>query len=185
MVAANSIASAVKNLAIVLCGGIAGGGAVLIGKYLGNNDTEMAKRAGNRINLYALIFGVLAGVTVLLMKPLVFRMVDLNTSAHGYLDGMLYVCAYYCIGKSINSTIIGGVFPAGGDPKFGFWMDTIVMWGIILPLSYVSAFVWHIHPVLLYVVISLDEVIKLPAAIIRYRQYKWLKNITRETAFAS
>lgn len=185
MVAANSIASAVKNLAIVLCGGIAGGGAVLIGKYLGNNDTEMAKRAGNRINLYALIFGVLAGVTVLLMKPLVFRMVDLNTSAHSYLDGMLYVCAYYCIGKSMNSTIIGGIFPAGGDPKFGFWMDTIVMWGIILPLSYVSAFLWQIHPILLYVVISLDEVIKLPAAIIRYRQYKWLKNITRETAFAS
>ncbi len=185
MVAANSIASAVKNLAIVLCNGIAGGGAILIGKYLGNNETEMAKKAGDRINLYAFIFGALAGAAILLMKPLIFRMVDLSPTASEYLNGMLYICAYYCIGKSLNSTNIGGIFPAGGDPKFGFWMDTIVMWGIILPLSYACAFIWKINPVLLFAVISLDEIIKLPAAFVRYRQYKWIKNITREIAPAS
>lgn len=185
MVAANSIASAVKNLAIVLCGGIAAGGSVLIGKYLGNNDIEMAKRAGNKINLYALIFGVLAGLAILLMKPLVFQIVELNPNASAYLNGMLYICAYYCVGKSLNSTNIGGIFPAGGDSKFGFWTDTIVMWGIILPLSYLCAFVWKVNPVLLFAVISLDEIVKLPVAILRYRQYKWLKNITREFAPAS
>jgi putative MATE family efflux protein len=180
MVAATSIASVVKNLAIVLCGGISSGGAVLVGKYLGNNDKKIAKKVGNRINLYALIFGVLAGVTILLMKPLVFHVVDLSDTAKGYLNGMIYICAYYCIGKSINSTNIGGIFCAGGDTKFGFWCDTIVMWGIILPLSYMSAFVWHLHPTLLYAVICMDEVIKLPASIIRYRQYKWLNNITKD-----
>jgi putative MATE family efflux protein len=182
MVAANSVATVVKNLAVVLCGGIASGGAVLIGKYLGNGDRELAKRAGNRINLYALIFGALAGMIVLLMKPLIFYMVDLNAAAQGYLNGMLYICAYYCIGKSMNSTNIGGIFCAGGDSKFGFWCDTVVMWGIIIPLGYLCAFVWHLHPIILYAVISLDEIIKLPAAIIRYRKYKWLNNITRDFA---
>lgn len=182
MVAANSIASAVRNLTIVLCAGIAGGGAVLVGKYLGNGDQQMAKQAADKINLYTLIFGVIAGGTILLIKPLVFQVVELTPTAASYLDGMLYICAYYSIGKSLNSTIIGGIFPAGGDPKFGFWTDTIVMWGIILPLSYLSAFVWRLDPVWLYAVISLDEIIKLPIALIRYRQYKWLNNITRELA---
>lgn len=180
MVAANSVAAVVKNLAIVLCGGISGGGAVLIGKYLGNGDKKMAIKAGNRINLYALVFGLLAGITILLMKPLVFHLVDLNDTAQGYLNGMLYICAYYCIGKSMNSTNIGGIFCAGGDTRFGFWCDTIVMWGIILPLSYFSAFVWHLQPIILYAVICLDEVIKLPAAIIRYRKFKWVNSIIRE-----
>lgn len=184
MVAANSIASAVKNLAVVLCAGIAGGGAVLVGKYLGSGDKALARRAGDRINKYALLFGVLAGATILLLKPVVFQLVNLSADALSYLDGMLNICAYYCVGKSVNSTNIGGIFPAGGDPKFGFWADTVVMWGIILPLSYLGAFVWHLHPVLLYVVISLDEVIKLPLALIRYRQYRWLNNITRELAQA-
>ena len=182
MVAANSVASVVKNLAVVLCAGIASGGSVLVGKYLGHNDSALARKAGNRIMLYALIFGTLAGITVLLMKPLVFRVGDLSEAARGYLDGMLFICSYYCIGKSMNSTVIGGVFCAGGDSKFGFWCDTVVMWAIILPLSYVSAFVWRLPPVALYAIISLDEVIKLPVAFIRYRQYKWLNNITREYA---
>jgi putative MATE family efflux protein len=179
MVASNSIASVVKDLAIVVCGGISSGGAVLVGKYLGNSNKQMAKKAGNKINLYALIFGVLAGLIILLLKLIVFYFVKLNVTAHGYLNGMLYICAYYCIGKSMNSAIIGGIFPAGGDAKFGFWCDLVVMWGIILPLSYLSAFVWHVTPVVLYAVISLDEIIKLPVAAIRYRQYRWLNNITR------
>ncbi|WP_462410282.1 MATE family efflux transporter [Neobacillus sp. Marseille-QA0830] len=180
LVASNSVANVIKDLAIVFCGGIASGGAVLVGKYLGGNDRKMALKAGKRINFYALIFGVAAGGTILLLKPVVFDIVDLNSSAQSYLNGMLYICAYYCIGKSMNSTIIGGIFPAGGDAKFGLWCDSVVMWGIILPLGYLSAFVWHVHPIALYAVISLDEIIKLPLAAFRYRQYKWLNNITRD-----
>ena len=179
MVAANSVASVVRNLAIVLCGGIASGGSVLVGKYLGHGELEMAKKAGNRMNWYALMFGALAGISILLMRPLIFHLVSLNIVAQAYLNGMFYICAYYCIAKSINSTNIAGIFCAGGDSKFGFWCDTIVMWGIILPLSYMCAFVWQITPILLYTVICLDEIIKLPATFVRYRQYKWLNNITR------
>ncbi|MFF2482381.1 MATE family efflux transporter [Paenibacillus sp. NPDC058071] len=185
MVAANSVASVVKNLAIVLCGGIASGGSVLIGKYLGNGDIERAKRAGNRMNAYALVFGVLAGATILLIKPVVLQVVNLNAQAQSDLNGMLLICAYYCIAKSINSTTIGGIFCAGGDSRFGFWCDAIVMWGVILPLGYMSAFVWHLPPIWIYAVICLDEMMKLPVALIRYRQYKWLKNITRDMAQAS
>lgn len=184
MVAANSVASVVKNLAVVLCGGIATGGSVLVGKYLGNDEIEVAKRAGSRMMWYALIFGAISGGLVLLMKPLVFYAFDLSQNAQDYLHGMLYICAYYCIAKSINSTTIAGLFVAGGDSKFGFWCDAIVMWGVILPLSYISAFVWHLPPVALYAVISLDEIIKIPAAFMRYRQFKWLQNITRNFAGA-
>ncbi|MGG4221620.1 MATE family efflux transporter [Paenibacillus jamilae] len=184
MVAANSVASVLKNLAVVLCGGIATGGSVLVGKYLGNNEIETAKRAGSRMIWYALIFGILSGGLILLMKPLVFYAVELNPNAQEYLHGMIYICVYYCIAKSMNATTIAGLFVAGGDSKFGFWCDTIVMWGIILPLSYISAFVWNLSPIALYAVISLDEIVKLPAALMRYRQFKWLKNITRNFAKA-
>lgn len=179
MVAANSVASVVKNLTIVLCGGIASGGSILVGKYLGKGEIDKAKQVGSRMNLYALLFGILAGCTIILIKPLVFSVVNLNVISQNYLDGMLYISAFYCIAKSINATNISGIFTAGGDSKFGFWCDSIVMWGIILPLGYLCAFVWHVSPLVLYIVISLDEIIKLPLAFYRYRQFKWLNNITR------
>ncbi|MGN0479155.1 MAG: MATE family efflux transporter [Hominenteromicrobium sp.] len=180
LVAANSIASTIKSLAVVLCVGIGSGGSVLIGKYLGKGELGQARYAGDRLCLYAIVFGVLAGLSVLLVGPLLFRIVRLNDTAAQYLHDMLFVCAYYCIGKSFNSSVIGGIFCAGGDAKFGFLCDTIVMWGIILPLGLLSAFVWHLHPVALYVVLTFDEIIKLPVAFIRYKQYKWLNNLTRD-----
>jgi putative MATE family efflux protein len=180
MVAANAIAGVVRNLAIVVCGGIGSGGSVLVGKYLGSGDIQSAKKAGNGIYLYALVFGILAGIAVLLARPLVFSLVDINAIAKGYLDTMLNVCAVYCIGKSVNSTIIGGIFCAGGDAKFGFWCDVIVMWGIIIPLGFLCAFVWNVPPGLLYLAICSDEFIKAPVALIRFLKYRWLKNITRD-----
>jgi Na+-driven multidrug efflux pump len=180
LVAANAITNVVKNLAIVLCAGIGSGGSVLIGKYLGNGDLESAKKAGKKIYLYAFIFGILAGITILLIRPLVFNFININATAQSYLNVMLIVCSVYCIGKSVNSTVIGAIFPAGGDAKFGFWCDIIVMWGIIIPLGCLSAFVWHVPPVVLYVVLCCDEFIKGPIAIIRFFQYRWLKNITRD-----
>ena len=179
MVAANSISSVVKSLATVLCTGISSGGAVLIGKYLGTGDKELAKRAGIRIYLYALIFGVIAGIIVLSLRPILSTVANLNATAQEYLDGMLLVCSYYCVGKLLNSTVIGGIFSAGGDAKFSFICDSIVMWAIVIPMGFLCAFVWKLEPILLYTVLCLDEFIKLPAAILRFRQYKWLKNITR------
>jgi Na+-driven multidrug efflux pump len=132
------------------------------------------------IYIYALVFGVLAGCTILLIKPLVYSLVSINTSALALLDAMLNVCTIYCIGKSLNSTIIGGIFPAGGDAKFGFYCDVIVMWGIIIPLAALCAFVWHMPPIVLYMAICFDEFIKMPVAFFRFRQYRWLKNITRD-----
>ncbi|MEJ8304733.1 MATE family efflux transporter [Saccharibacillus sacchari] len=185
LVAANSVASVVKNLAVVLCGGVASGGAVLISKYLGRGELEKAKQIGRRLIAYSLFFGVIAGAAVLAMKIPVFALVRLSSTAEMYLDGMLNICAVYCIAKSLNAVTIAGLFPAGGDSMFGFWCDTIVMWGIVLPLSYLCAFVWSVPPLALYAVISMDEFVKLPAAIWRYRQYKWLNNLTRDFDSAS
>jgi Na+-driven multidrug efflux pump len=180
LVAANAIAGVVRNLAIVLCAGIGSGGSVLIGKYLGNDDPESAKKAGKKVYLYAFVFGILAGITILLIRPIVFNFISINAEAQAYLNAMLLVCAVYCIGKSVDSTVIGAIFPAGGDAKFGLWCDIIVMWGIIIPLGCLCAFVWHVPPVVLYIALCCDELIKAPVAIIRFFQYRWVKNITRD-----
>ncbi|MGF9644457.1 MATE family efflux transporter [Paenibacillus sp. MABNS29] len=152
LVAANSIASVVKNLAVVLCGGIATGGSVLVGKYLGQGEIEKAKHAGNKMCFYALIFGVIAGCTILFIKPLVYSIVNLNPTAQSYLDGMLYISAYYCIAKSFNSTTTAGIFTAGGDSKFDFGatllscgllfyrlVTYVLLFGKSPPFSYISS----------------------------------------------
>lgn len=91
---------------------------------------------------------------------------------------MLLVCTYYMIGKSVNSTTISGIFCAGGDSKFGFLCDTVVMWCISVPLGCFSAFVIKLPVIAVYFIVSLDELVKLPAVYIHYKKYRWVKNLT-------
>lgn len=179
-VAANSVASVVKNLVVVLCTGIASGGTVLIGKSLGEDKFEDARRDGTRLCKISVLCGVVSGCLILLIKPLIFSLITLSPAAAEYLDGMLYICAYYCIGKSVNITSICGIFCAGGDSRFGLQCDAVVMWLVILPLGLLSAFVWKLPPVWIYFVLSLDEFCKIPFVYRHYKQYRWIKNITRD-----
>jgi putative MATE family efflux protein len=179
MVAANSVASVVRNLAMVLCSGVSQGGSILVGKALGDNRLEDAKRDGGRVVRFAVGFGVLACLLILFTKPLTMNMGNLGESGRIIQNGILIISAVYCVGKAANSTVIGGIFTAGGDARFGLICDGIIMWGIVIPLAMLSAFVWKLPPVALFAVISMDEFIKLPFMIIHYRKYGWLKNITR------
>ena len=89
------------------------------------------------------------------------------------------MCSYYILGRSINSILIGGIFSAGGDTKFGFICDTLTMWAFIVPFGFL-AYKLDWPPMVVYFILNLDEIIKIPAVIIHYRKYKWVKNIIDE-----
>ena len=89
------------------------------------------------------------------------------------------MAAYYIIGNSLNSTIISGIFPAGGDTKFGMICDVVTLWCFVVPLGMLAAFVWHAPVLLVAFILTLDEFVKIPAVYIHYMKYKWVKNITR------
>ena len=94
---------------------------------------------------------------------------------------MLLFCACYMVAKAINMTTIAGIFPAGGDSKFGLICDAVTMWVFAVPIGFFAAFYLNLPVVVVFLIINLDEVVKLPAAVIHYRKYGWLKNLTRET----
>ncbi len=179
-VAANSIANIVKNLVCCLCLGLGSGGGIMIGNVLGAGELDKAKEYGDKLCKISIFGGVLSGMILLAFSPLVLSVANLNGEATSYLKGMFVICSYYMIGKSVNSTTIAGIFCAGGDSKFGFLCDTVVMWGITVPLGFMAAFAWKLPILAVYFIVSLDELLKLPAVYIRYKKYKWIKNLTKE-----
>ncbi|MCC8105689.1 MAG: MATE family efflux transporter [Clostridiales bacterium] len=177
-VAANSVAGIVKNLVCCLCLGLGSGGGIMVGNELGAGRLKQAGDYGDRLCVLSVLVGILSGILLLILRPLIFFAAALNDTATGYLNGMLLVCTYYMIGKSVNSTTISGIFCAGGDSKFGFLCDTVVMWCISVPLGIFSAFVIKLPVIAVYFIVSLDEIIKLPAVYIHYKKYRWVKNLT-------
>ena len=153
----------------------------MVGNELGAGELQRAKAYGDRLCMLSVWSGVLSGLLLLALMPLILRLArftNLTETAREYLREMLFVCCVYLIGKSVNSTLVAGIFCAGGDTKFGFFCDLICMWGIVVPLGFVSAFALGLPVIAVYLIVSLDEFIKLPAVIWRYKKYRWVKDLT-------
>ncbi len=180
-VAANSIANIIKNLIVCFCIGLGSGGGIMVGNELGAGRLDTAEKYGQKLCRLAIVFGILSGVVMLMISPLILKISDLSETANRYLKYMLVMCAVYMVGKSVNTTTIGGIFCAGGDSKFGFICDAITMWCITVPLGFIAAFVLKLPVLLVYGLINLDEIIKLPAVYKHYKKYLWVKDLTLKT----
>ena len=183
--AANAIVAVVKDLVSCFCYALGSGGAIVVGNELGAGRLETGKLYGNKITKLTIISGAILGVLVALSTPFILKLVNLTPQASEYLKYMLWMCSYYILGRSINSTTIGGIFAAGGDTKFGFICDTITMWAFIVPVGMIAAFVLNLPVLAVYFLLNLDEMIKLPAVFIHYRKYKWVKNLVADTNTAA
>ena len=180
--AANSIANIIKNLVICFCTGIATAGGIMVGGLLGQGELEKAKLYGKKITKASILAGAIAGGLILCIIPFVSHFSTLTETAQHYLRVMLVVCSYYVIGKSINMTVISGIFPSGGDSKFGFFCDSVTMWCVTVPIGLLTAFVLKLPVLAVYILINVDEIIKLPAVYRNYKKYRWVKNLTRQKA---
>jgi len=181
-VAANSFVIVVRNLGTIFCFGVASAGGILLGKIIGENQLEAAREGAKKVMKLTIISAIVGGLIVLASMPVVlkFASASLSATAMHYLKWMLLINTYYISGTAVNTTLIAGVFRAGGDSRFGFICDTIDMWVYAVPLGFIAAF-WLDLPVLVvYFLLCTDEFVKWPWVIKHYRSGKWLNNITRD-----
>ena len=114
------------------------------------------------------------------LASFVFWKVGLSGKAAFYLT---YLCPDYIMGTAVNTTLIAGVFRAGGDTKFGLVCDTIDMWCYAVPLGFIAAFVFKLPVLVVYFLLCTDEFVKWPWVLKRYKSGLWAKNITRDHLF--
>jgi len=180
VVAANSIVVVVRNFGTVFCFGLANAGGILIGNEIGEKKLELAKADTSRVVRLTIVSGFVGGLLVFLATPFVLQYASLSETAMYYLKYMLYINVYYIMGAAVNTTLIAGVFRAGGDSRFGFVCDLVDMWCYAVPLGFLAAFVFKLPVLWVYFLLCTDEFVKWPWVIRHYKSYKWLKNITRD-----
>lgn len=185
-VAANSLAMVVRNFGTILCFGFANAGGILLGQKIGEGKMEEARADGRRLLWVTIASGAIGGLIVLIARPFVLMYAgggSFTDTALEYLSVMLLINSYYIMGCAINTTLIAGVFRAGGDSRFGLICDAITMWVYAVPVGFFVAFVLKLPVLWVYFILCLDEFVKWPAVFRRYRSGKWLKNITRDDLF--
>ena len=185
-VAANSMVVVVRNLSSTFCFAVASAGGILLGNVMGEGKLDKAKEYASQVMRMTVISGLAGAVILIACMPLVLRFAStsLSETAMGYLKVMLWINTYYIMGGAVNTSLIAGVFRAGGDTRFGLICDTIDMWCYAVPLGFFAAFVLKLPVLWVYFLLCTDEFVKWPWVIAHYRSGKWAKNITREGLFS-
>ncbi len=182
-VAANSFVVVVRNFGTILCFGMASAGGILLGNVIGEGKLEEARADAGKLMKLTVLTGAIGGLIVLAATPFVLKYATLTENAMHYLKYMLLINTYYVMGAAVNTTLIAGVFRAGGDSRFGFICDTIDMWCYAVPLGFLAAFALKLPVLWVYFLLCTDEFVKWPWVIRHYRSGKWLNNITRDDLF--
>lgn len=182
-VAANAFVIVARNFGTVLCYGMSSAGTILLGNEIGENKLEEARKDASRLMKLTLISSVIGGLIILIATPFIVSYADISDTAKHYLKYMLLINTYYVTGTAVNTTLIAGVFRAGGDSRFGFICDTIDMWVYAVPLGFIAAFVLDLPVLVVYFLLCTDEFVKWPWVLKHYKSGKWLKNITRDNLF--
>lgn len=177
---AYSAAAILRNLAASLGRGASQGTQIVLADTLGAGDLVKGKILGKKFSRLSVACGIFCAGFALLCGGGIQGIMDLSAEAQGDFKIMIGISALYVVTQCVNMVIVCGVFAAGGDTAFDAYSVAVTMWGIIIPLAYLAAFVWEWSPLVVYAILSLDEVVKIPWALAHYKKYKWLQNITRE-----
>lgn len=178
--AAASIASVIQEIVTCLCKGISAGAGIIIGKLLGQNLFDKAKIYGNKLCHISFWVGGIHMILLCVIGPALTSFFVLTENARHYLIMMLLFMAIYVFAYSINTIIVCGIFPAGGDAKYDAISVFFASWCFSLPLALLGTFVFHWPVMVIYILMCADEIVKLPWLYPRYKKYLWINNLTRE-----
>ena len=186
-IAANSIASTLYQVLKVAIVGASSAAAVLIGKAIGSGRMEVIKSYSKTLQLMFVGIGLCTSTALFLLRvPIVdlYAAISPDLSAETYqmaLDFILVLCVTG-FGTAYQMPVATGIIRGGGDAKFVMINDLISIWGIVIPVSLLAAFVFEWPPVVVIACLNADQVFKCGAACIKVNRYRWMKKLTRPVA---
>ncbi len=155
--------------------------SVLIGKDLGANKLEEAKKKAYWISIGSFILGIFVSIIMFLTsKPLVSLVFKhLSISSQNYATQLLYVIAFYLpIWLLINSKI--DITRSGGDTLTGVYIDSFINFLVLVPAMFALTYFTKLSPPIMFAIVKTTDAIKYVIARVRVKKGYWIKNLTRD-----
>lgn len=180
-IAAQSISSNIFLLLKVASVGAASAASLLIGKTIGENrGMEKIREYARTLQCMFVIIGLILGTSLFLIRIPLLRIYNISAETRTLANAYMLIQSVVLVTMSYQMPVNTGIIRGGGDTKFVMIVDLISIWCIVLPLSFLAAFVWKLSPVIVIMLLNSDQVFKCIPAFIRVNTYKWVRRLTRE-----
>lgn len=179
-IAAQSISSTFFLLLKVTSVGAASASSLIIGQTVGAGNMGKIKEYTKTLQFMYLGIGlVLASIMFIARIPLL-NIYEISDETRYLANAYMLIQSVVLFTMSYQMPVNTGIIRGGGDTRFTMIMDLISIWGIVVPVSLLAAFVWDLSPIIVIICLNADQCFKCIPACIRVNSYKWIKKLTRK-----
>ena len=179
-IAANSVASTLFLLVKSIPVGAASTASIMIGKKIGEGDLDVVKNYARVLQKMFVVIGIISGILLFFLRIPVLRLYDLSENTREMANTFLIILSIVAVGMSYQMPTNNGIIRGGGNAMFVVKMDIISIWGIVIPLSLIMAFVVKASPVVVVCCLNADQIFKCVPAFLEANYGKWIRKLTRD-----
>ena len=178
-IAANSIASNLFLLVKSIPIGASATGGIMIGKAIGEGDMAKVRETSVRLQKTFLCLGIFSGILLLYNALDRLQAADVSDATRQMADSFLKILCIITVGMSYQMPTNNGIIRGGGNSLFVVRMDLISIWGIVIPLSLIMAFVVKASPITVVWCLNADQLFKCVPAFLESNYGNWVRKLTR------
>lgn len=179
-IAANSVASTLFLLVKSIPVGAASTASIMIGKKIGEGDLDVVKNYARVLQKMFVVIGIISGILLFFLRIPVLRLYDLSENTREMANTFLIILSIVAVEMSYQMPTNNGIIRGGGNAMFVVKMDIISIWGIVIPLSLIMAFVVKASPVVVVCCLNADQIFKCVPAFLEANYGKWIRKLTRD-----
>ncbi len=174
-ITANSISNTLFQIITVVTYASASCAAVMISKVIGEGKEHLVKPYARTFQVLFICIGIVTASLIFIFKDIIlFAYNDISPESKEMALKFMTILSITVIGTSYQMPCHTGVVRGGGDTSFVFKVDSIFMWGIILPSSIFAAFVLKCPPEVVFFILKCDQLIKCIVACIKVNSFNWI-----------
>ena len=175
-IAANSVSTTMFQYLKVITIGEASASAVLIGTTIGENrGTTKVKEYSKTLQVIYLIIGSVLGISLFFLRIPLLSLYDLTQNAYQMADQILIILSIVMVGMSYQMPTGIGIIKGGGDVKYMMYLNLISTWAIVMPLSFLGAFVWKLPVPMVVLLLNSDQLFKCIPTYLYVKKDQWIK----------
>jgi len=177
-IAANSAAGTLFQYCKMIPISASSAAAVWIGRTVGSGDLSNLRSYVRTLQILFVGIGILANGILLLIATPILGLYALTPTALAHAHGMVLALSITGMGTAYEMPAMCGIIRGGGDSRFVMISDFIYSWGLAVPLSLLSAFVFRWPVAVIAFCMNVDQIIKCLSVGIKTNRYTWIKSLT-------
>ena len=177
-VAVVNIAGTIETLAFVVFIGVCESTGIMVGNRIGAGEKDKAYIYAKRALILGVIGTLLFGMLILAIKGSILSIYNVSETSRRNISIILTIFALTQWIKVTDMNLIVGVMRSGGDTRFAMALDTGSVWLVGVPMAYLGALVLHLPVYWVYLMVVLEEFVKLLIGLARFLSKKWINDVT-------